>query len=242
MAQNRRSRRRRTTRRAPRKGRLQNARKMTGDSPVTAVDRIARGVGSVATIAKTVSGIVSMINVEDKYVDTALSASITSVSHYAVALNAIAQGADVNQRNGNKVLDKYIQLNLRLFLDSTASATQTNTLRLVVVIDKKPQIGALTWNTVYVPNDDVAAFIDKDTAGDRIVILKDYRTTFSGGERRLIYKKFYMSLARLHTQYTGSGSTAFETGALYLLAISDVTGLSPAVHLVGNSRFAYMDN
>lgn len=48
-------------------------RKLAGTQPQTAIQRIANGVGTVATIAKTVSGIVNLINVEDKYKDFAIS-------------------------------------------------------------------------------------------------------------------------------------------------------------------------
>lgn len=224
------------------KGRLQTARKMTGTEPNTIVDKIASGIGTVATIARSVSAIASLINVEDKYVDTALSASVTLVSPYAVVLNQIAQGAAVNQRNGNKVLSKCLQVNFRIYLDATAAATATNSVRMVVLIDKKPQIGALTWNTVYNPNDDVSALVDKDTAGDRVVILKDRRWTLNGSDKRLHFGKFYIPLTRIHAQYTGSAATAYEANAIYLLAISDVTGAQPAVVLNGNARYCYLDN
>lgn len=225
-----------------RKGRLATARKMTGTEPKSTVDKIAQGVGTVATIAKTVSGIVSMINVEDKFVDTAISAAVTNAAPYAVTLNAIAQGSDYNQRNGNKVLDKCLQCNLRVFLDASATALATQMMRIVILIDKKPQIGALTFGTVYTPSTSVAGFINKNTVGDRIVVLKDMKLVLNGGNNRYFYRKFYCSLSRLHTQWTGSTATAFESGQIYLLAITDVTGASPAVLLDGNARFCYMDN
>lgn len=223
------------------KGRLANARKMTGNEPNSLIDKIANGVGTVATIAKTVSGIVSMINVEDKFIDTTLNFdSSAGTPQFGIVLNQIAQGADVNQRNGNKVLDKYLQVNLRMFLDATATALATQTLRIVILIDKKPQIGALTFPLIYGTN--VEGLINKNTMGDRIVVLRDMKMVFSGGNNRLYYKKLYIPLSRLHTQYTGSGATAYESGTLYLLGYTDVAGLSPDVHIRGFSRFAYMDN
>jgi len=236
------NRRRRHSRRPIRKGRLQNARKMTGDSPITPVDRIARGVGTVATIAKTVSGIVSMINVEDKFLDTPFTGTATTVTQFAQVLNAVKQGIDYNQRNGNKLLDKYLQINIILSLDASTAPNTTLIMRCVILIDKKPQIGALTWNTVYEPNNDVSALIDKNTAGDRVVVLKDYKIILNGTNVRQKYIKFYCPLARLHTQFTGPNATDFESGAIYFLMISSASGLTPAPIVQATSRFAYMDN
>lgn len=219
-------RRRNQNRRRPRKGRLQTARRMTGNEPSKAVDWIARGIGDTATIAKTVSMLASMVNVEDKYVDTLISLDPSPATPgFSITLNNIAQGSAVNQRNGNKVLDKCLQVNMRLFLDASALVTSTNTMRIVILIDKKPQIGALTFDDVYVPNNDVAGLIDKDTAGDRVVVLKDMKFVFNGGDKRLFYRKFYCNLSRIHTQYTGAAATAFETGAIYFLGLTDVAGL-----------------
>lgn len=227
----------------PRRGRLQTARKMTGNEPTTIVDKIANGVGTVATVAKTVSMLASMINVEDKYVDTPIVLTPSpGTPTFALQLNQIAQGVDFNQRNGNKVLDKCLQINMRMFLDATATTLASNTMRIIILIDKKPQIGALTFNTVYSPANDPAALIDKNVGGDRIVVLKDMKFVFSGGERRLFYKKFYCNLARIHTQFTGPTATAFETGAIYMIGVTDVSGLQPPLYIRGNARFCYMDN
>lgn len=225
-----------------RKTKIEKVRKMVGTEPETLVDKIGKGVGTVATIARTVSGIVSMINVEDKYVDTAISVDLSvGTPTNAVTLNAIAQGADYNQRNGNKVLDKCLQVNLRAFLDPTATALATNMVRVVILLDKKPQIGALTWAVVYEP-DTVTGLIDKNTAGDRVVVLFDKKIVFNGGNTRYVYKKFYHNLDRIHTQYTGSTATAFESGQIYMLFCSDLAGAQPNIAIRGSARFCYQDN
>lgn len=225
-----------------RKTRLSNARKMTGNEPHTIVDKIASGVGTVATIAKNVSMIASLINVEDKFVDTQLLFDPSpAVPSFALVLNQIAQGNDYNQRNGNKVLDKCLQINMRMFLDATATTLATNTVRFIVLIDKKPQIGPLTFAGAYTPTD-VAGMINKNTVGDRIVVLKDLKVVFNGSDQRLFYKKFYINLSRIHTQYTGPNATDYESNAIYVIGYSDLVGLQPAIHIRGTSRFCYLDN
>lgn len=238
---NRRTYKKRFPKRAPKK--IDKTRKLVGQKPETAVEKISHGIGTVATIAKTVAGIVAMLGVEDKYVDTVVSGgSITQAAPYALTLNNIPQGSDRFQRNGNRVGNKCLQVNLRAFLDPTASTLATQCLRVVLLIDKKPQIGPLTWNTVYTPASDVAALINKDSAGDRVAILKDMKFVFSGSNQRYYVKKFYTELTRIETQFTGPAATAWENNAIYLLAISDATGLSPGLNLFGNARVCYTDN
>lgn len=234
-------RRRTTYRRRPQKGRLATARKMTGAEPNTTMDKIASGVGTVASIARTVSGIVSMINVEDKYQDTNIGLTLSVGAPQGATLNATVQGTDRNQRNGNKILNKCLQVNLSITLNAAATALAVNTVRIIILIDKKPQINTIGFNTVYTPTGDVNALIDKDSAGDRVVILKDKRFILTGSDKRQYTFKWYMSLARLHTQYTGP-TAAFEEGEIRLLAMSDLAGLQPNITVLGNTRFCYLDN
>lgn len=221
------------------KGRLQTARKMTGSEPTTMVDTIASGIGQVATIAKAVSGIAALINVEDKYVDTPISLSVSSASPQGTTLNGMVQGSGRNQRNGNKVLNKCLQINYRVYLDPTA--TSTNIVRVIILLDKKPQINTIGFNTIYTPTGDVDALIDKDNAGDRVVILKDTRHILDPGDRRMAFKKLFIKLDRLHTQFTGSASL-FESGEIRLIAISDAAGTQPNTLVSGNARFCFLDN
>lgn len=215
---------------------------MVGDNPESTVDKIAKGVGTVATIARTVSGIVSMINVEDKFIDTPLNGTMSTVTQFAQVLNSMIQGVDYNQRNGNKVLDKCLQINFAISLDPTTLANTTLIIRIVVLIDKKPQIGPMVWNTVYTPNNDVTGMINKNLSGDRIVILKDKKLILNGTNVRQRYIKMYFPLERIHTQWTGPTATAFEANSIYILGISAAGGLTPAPVIQGNARFCYMDN
>lgn len=223
--------------------RIEKVRKMVGTKPETTMDKISKWGGVIGTIGSSVASIASMINVEDKFVDSTINYDLSAGTPInGQVLNQIAQGSDVNQRNGNKILDKYLQVNLRVFLDATATALATQTVRIVILIDKKPQIGALTWNTVYSGTNNVTGLINKNTAGDRIVVLQDKKMVLNGGNMRLFYKKLYINLSRIHSQYTGSTATAYESGMIYILAITDVAGASPDVHVRGDARFAYMDN
>lgn len=222
---------------------INRVRKLAGTQPETAIDRIASGVGTVATIAKTVSGIVSMINTEDKYLDVQLSGSLSTAGAYSAVLNAIAQGADRNQRNGNKVEIKCLQIIMVLTFNTPVDQPQA--VRLVLVIDKKPQIGALLYSAAYNGAGNpfsVHSQISKDSYGDRLVILKDWRIVLDPQGPQKIFIKKYFNLERLHTQYYSSNSTDFESGRIHLIGIADQPGTSLPVSIEGTSRFCFHDN
>lgn len=218
---------------------MDRVRKLAGTQPETTIDKIANGVGTVATIAKTVAGIVSMINTEDKYIDTSLLGNLTPAGAYSIPLNLCAQGSDYFQRNGNKILNKCLQINFQVTQQQPFTIAQT--LRLAVVIDKKPQLGPLLWSQVYTPLQ-TTGMIDKNNMGDRVVILKDYKITLFPGMATEMYKKFYTPLDRLHTQYFGPNANDFESGKIYIIGMAAAPGAVPVVAIEGIARFCYTDN
>lgn len=223
--------------------RMAKVRKLAGTQPESAVDRIASGVGQVATLAKTVSGIVSMINTEDKYIDTPLSGSLTSAGAYSIVINSIAQGDDRNQRNGNKVESKCLQLIIVLSFNTPIVLAQA--VRLILVMDKKPQIGALLYNQAYNgPGNpfSVHSQISKDSYGDRLVILKDWKLVLDpSGPNKLFFKK-YLNMERLHTQWYSPVAADFEMGRIHLIGIADQPGAALPIDIVGTCRFCFHDN
>lgn len=219
---------------------MDRVRKLAGTQPETTIEKISKGVGTVATIAKTVAGIVSVINTEDKYIDTQIATSMDNTGGMPqIVLNAIATGSDRNQRNGNKILNKSLQLSYQCFMQA-ADTAPARTVRLVLLIDKKPQIGNDNFSNIYTPVQPWG-LIDKDSKGDRYVILKDWKIILSNGNERVSWEQQYISLDRLHTQYFSTTATSFESGKIMLVAISDAPN-SSSVLLNGTARFAYTDN
>lgn len=224
---------------------MDKVRKLAGTQPETTVEKIAKGVGTVATIAKTVAGIVSVINTEDKYIDTNILADVTNVpsgtGSYTQTLNLVAQGNTRDQRNGNKILCKSIQLQLQIKMNDSTTALSSN-LRLVLLYDKKPQISTAAgplFAEIYVPTL-TTGFIDKDNVGDRYVILRDWKISLNNQDKRLVWEEFYKQLDRIHCQFTGPSASAFETGRIFLTAISDSSPVG--ININGQARFCYTDN
>lgn len=219
---------------------MDNVRKLAGTKPETAIEKIANGVGTVATIAKTVAGIVSMINTEDKFIDVPLAGALTPAGAYTQRLNDLNQGVNFNERNGNKVLDKCLSIRLRVTMD-VANVTTPQTFRIVVLLDKKPQLGAMLYNLAYLPVNNTGQ-INKNTYGDRIVVLKDWCKTLSPGNEREAFKKIYLPLDRIHTQWTSNLAADHEAGRLVIIGYGDAPGAIGTLQLEGTSRFCYSDN
>lgn len=232
----------------PRRGRLQTARKMMGEQPETMVDKIARYVGPVGEIAKTVSTIASLINVEDKFVDSQLDGVIDGTGAYSIPLNLIAQGDDYNERNGNKVEMKCLQLRFSVIgnfpEDTTFTSNASFRVQLYLLIDKKPELGAPAYPFIFpVPSIGYTdTMIDKNNVGERYVILKKWRFVLEGAGRRTVMIDKMIRLERLHVQWHGPLSGAFESGSISLVGISSSVTAPTDPVIQGYSRFCYHDN
>lgn len=233
------SRRQRGQRKSKKNTRLGMVQKMTGAAPETPMDRIANIGGTIGTIAKTVGGIISMINVEDKFKDTYIGQSITTPSTFSVLCNDIAQGSDYNQRNGNKILCKCWEVKFVVKMNNTKTTPQF--VRVVMLIDKKPQLGTPVWSTVYGGND-ALGLIDKNNVGERFIILKDHKICLNPSGERLTFRKFFMKQDRIHVHYTGPTATAIEENSLRIIAIVDDPDITNPPTFAGVSRFCFMDN
>ena len=129
-------------------------------------------------------------------------------------------------------------MNFQVYMDPVDTAP-VRTVHLALLYDKKPQIGTPGYATIYqggLPH----SLIDKDAVGDRFVIIKDWKIALNAQSNRLVWKKYYTNLTRMHTSYAGTALDNFETGRIFLIAISD----SPTIGVVisGTSRFCFADN
>lgn len=232
----------------PRKGRLQTARKMMGEQPESPIDKIAKIASPLGTIAKTVSMMTSLINVEDKFIDTTLDGVIDGTGAYSRLLNVIEQGANYNERNGNKVEMKCIQLRFSLIgnfpVDTTFQSNASFRVQMYLLIDKKPELGQPAYPFIFpVPSIGYTdSLIDKNNVGERFVILKKWRVVLEGSGTRSIMIDKLIHLERLHTQWFDTLGGNFEEGSIALVAISS-SGTAPTDPVIqGTARFCYHDN
>lgn len=199
---------------------------------------VERGLSFGFGLAKKVKFLSGLINVEKKFVNISNSASVSnSVSSYSIVMSQIAEGDDVAQRNGRSVL--YDSLNIHWSAKIHASATNT-LIKIVVVCDKKPDIGAANFGTVFGNSTTVNGHIDKLTEGDRFVIMKVVLVRLNSGEGLAQTGKMYIGLKGVHGKFDGTGATDYEGNVFYIMALSDEATNTPT--LAFDSRLSYFDN
>jgi len=220
---------------------LQKTRKLVGQPPVTRLERIAAGIGPIAQIAQSAVQLASFINSEKKFKDTDLAGTLNNTPSYALALNGLAEGDDVNQRNGRSVLDKAIQIKSQIQLNLSNGAV--NRIGMAVILDKKPEVAGATvpvWTTVFSSGDPTALI--SQASSDRFVILKRWVMGMEQTTTVVRNLDYYQTLTGIHTKYDGTtaGYDSIDQNAIILMGTSD-QGTDPPT-IVGTARYTYYDN
>lgn len=195
-------------------------------------------VGSMIPYVKYIPGLVKsvgmlkgIINSEKHYTDVSLAGTGGSAGSIQL-INQVAQGDDVNNRDGNSILCKYIYGNV--YLAMNASATNT-VVRCMIVMDTANQ------GSTPAVTDVIADYISPMNVDNtkRFVTLVDRRYTFSinGDRGRLI--KFYVPVNK-HLRYSSTTGTSVLQNALYLIIISNEGTNTPT--FAGTWRIAFYDN
>lgn len=210
-------------------------RKLAGQRPLTMVEHIAGYKGSIGTVANAVAQIYGLVNSEVKYLDTVLTANISTAGTAIATLTNIAEGDDIGQRNGRWVLAKSVQGKMTFNMNASATTSQVG---WVLVMDKKASIGITGWTDIMATND-VNALINRNDS-ERFVILRRGIVNLSINGDRIKSQKFYIPLKGIHLKYNGTGATAYDQNNIFLVFIS--TEATNTVTLTGNCRFDYYDN
>lgn len=219
-------------------GRRRNAiKKWAGEKP-SIVDKIARYAGPIGTIAKTVGGIMQMINPEKKFVDN--NTAVTYVSSAGTALatyTMMPQGLGDQARNGNIVKGHSIYGRYQVVMNSTAN--QETTIRLLWVLDKECN-GSVPPLSDILDTVDIVSGLNLDNS-KRYAILKDKLITLNSGGRQSMNGKFYFP-TDFHVHYDGATAaiTDAKENQVFLYAVSNKATDTPYVLHFG--RFKYYDN
>jgi len=200
--------------------RRRNIKRWAGEKP-SIMDKIARYAGPVGRIAKTVGGIMQMINPEKKFVDNNTSTAFIPTTGTAVATyTMMPQGLGDQARTGNTIKGHSIYGRYVLYLDPSATRS---TVRLMWVLDKENN-GSIPALSDILDNVDVVSGMNLDSS-KRYAILRDTVYTMNSGNRTLIKGKFYFP-TDFHVHYDGpSGAiTDAKENQVFLFAISDTVG------------------
>lgn len=226
---------RRYTRSRP--SRRQKIKMWAGEKP-SIVDKIARYAGPVGKIAKTVAGIVQMINPEKKYIDNNSSVSqITNTGTVVATYTTMAQGLGDQARNGNTIKGISISGKMHIVKSSTVVTTA---LRFMWVLDKECD-GALPSLNQILDNVDLTSGLNRDFS-KRFVVLKDKVITLNDGGGQSRFMKFFFP-TDFHVHFDGSTAaiTDAKENQVYLIALSDqLLANAPSIQHFG--RFNYYDN
>lgn len=177
-----------------------------------------------------------LINVEKHYVDVSNGAQNVDTTGFVTLLSAIAQGDDVNNRNGNSILAKTLYWR-SIVLRDASNVNPCNFVRIMIIKDLEntgtaPTIAdILASATVYSPLN-VDHTSRYQVLADRVIPLP-----LNGAEGNQL--KLFIPIND-HLKFTGSASTDVYKNAIYVMGLSDV-GLNPPV-MGYNSRIGFYDN
>lgn len=187
----------------------------------------------IPKIMKTVGRMQSMINSERKYVDITDSSSPSNTGTINL-VNQIAQGDDVNQRDGNSILCSYIKHRMVAKINTTATSTS---FRILLVLDTANQ-GTTPAVADILQTVSTTSNINVDNS-KRFWFLYDKLTTLDiNGDRSWSCDELIP--VNKHMRYSASGQTTVLQNAIYHVMVSDEATLTPTT--ASTTRVAFYDN
>lgn len=185
---------------------------------------------------KGVKFVKSIINSEKHYFDNTSVTGAVASAGTIYCLSNIAQGDDVNNRQGNSVLAKTLYVRGTMYRNVSNTAV-INSVRCIWFQDTSNQ-GSDPTVTDILQSADVRSPLNVDKTS-RYSIIRDKVYTLSvGGQAGFNIKKFLP--INNHLKYTGSSGSNIYTNALYVLVITDQSTLQPVFDMT--SRLAFYDN
>ncbi len=187
-------------------------------------------------LKKDVGFVLSMLNVEDKYIDAGATTTM-SASWQLFLLNGLQLGTTSTTRVGQSI--KLNSVQFKAFITINALATLVQSCRVVMFVDKQANAAAPTATDVYpatVASNRVVSYLDRFTIlFDEWVILDP--NTPSG---EILIKS--SSLSHHVSFNTGNAGdiTDITRNSFYIMFLSDAGSNFPAI--VWTNRIGFVDN
>ncbi len=210
--------------------------------------RIDRRVGlysqTGSQLYKDVKWLMSMVNVETKYIDTLFNANtMTNNIGNQSLLNGCTQGNSASTRSGQST--KAVKCILD-FIVSVGVTTPVN-CRICLILDKASNgstvgVGSIFQAAVDGASDYTTSQRNVATVGSRILFLYDYAFSLDTVQNTSRVIKSVVKL-NFHTKYnTGNAGTIADISenSLYLLCMSNAGATQPTFK--GSVRFEFTDN
>jgi hypothetical protein len=192
--------------------------------------------GAINQLRKDVGYVISVLNVEDKYIDTGATTTLSNAWQLFL-LNGCSLGTTSITRNGQSV--KLNSLEFRSFITIASASTTVQSSRMVIFVDKQSNAAAPTATDIYpatVASQRVVSYLDRfNILLDEWIILDP--NTPSG---EIVIKSIALNH---HVSFNTSNNgdiTDITKGSLYLAFLSDAGSNFPAV--VWTNRVGFVDN
>lgn len=193
--------------------------------------------GAITQLSKDMYKLKSMINVEVKAKDTAVSATLTTVAPYAPLLSAVAQGDTNSTRDGNSI--KYTSIHGQMDLVQHTSASNS-TVKAMLFVDKQHDASAgPSALDIVVDSTDPDSFRNTDFAGRfQVLWSRTYIFDPEHQHKRIVFNK----KISLHEKFDGTSADAasITRNPIYMLFLCNEA--TNGVTLTGNARLRYVDN
>jgi len=179
----------------------------------------------------------SLVNVEKHPCDVNVAAQTPdNTTGLFNLLTVISQGDNDTDRQGNSILARSVNINLKYQINASASHT---TIRTILFWDKECN-GATPTISDILQTTSVMANYNHNTAS-QYQILADYRVNLSISGQQETTRRIYRKLQR-HVHFDGASGTIgdIQDYALWLFFVSDEAANTPSVQ--ARSQLLFIDN
>jgi hypothetical protein len=192
---------------------------------------------AASQLGKDVKWLMSVVNVEDKYLDTTSSAASSSSWQY-VLCNAISQGVTPSTRIGQSI--KCVGIELRYTILCATASTAFQTVRLMLFVDKQPNAANPGATDVY-----GAGVLLPRTVGylDRFKVIHEITMAFSPISNNGIMTGSFIHKQDFHQEFnTGNAGTIADItrNSLFVGYYTDQGANQATVSFT--CRYVYVDN
>lgn len=215
-----------------------------GGSVLSRAERMVRTgantAATVATLARSVGTIMSMINTEKKYIDTSYLNQPIDNTGSTFWLTSIAQGDNDSQRNGNQLLAS--DLTVRYTLGINSNWTVPCTYRVAVIVDKEFDAGTFpSIAQLFEDSTNPLSSINRDYS-KRFVMIKSAVYVLNTTSNPSVSDKLYVKTP-YHIFYDGATNTSADAkeNQIFLVVWSDNDNIDQS-NLNFYSRLNYYDN
>lgn len=216
---------------------------VTGEGP-SLLEKIAAGVGGVATVAKAVLPAIAAINTEAKYFDVSVTGGLFPgfAAPTIAILSNTAQGITDTTRIGNSLLAKNIKVRVDLHAIFTTQNYQI--FRLMLISDKlqggvPPTLAQLVTDVTNINSQHNKNYTDRFvTLKDETIVMNQTHPLITSHD---VSREIYFPL-NFHMRYLGATGGALDQGpnAIYLVIWpGDPVTLQASQYY---SRLNYTDN